>query len=179
MNDGNHIQTITGLWVDPLSGNVALPRLEDIAHSLSLINRFNGHTVTPWSVAAHSLCCYTLATPPAKRLALFHDAAEAYCGDWQRPVKHRLPGEFRDAETKLAAAIYAAHGVNAAHGPEVKHIDDLMCQVERYVLCNAPAVGNDDPLWRQACELVSWYQYQTWRGIKEQWLQAEAQCRSN
>lgn len=179
LNDGNRIRLLSGRWVDPLSGDVTTPLLSDIAHGLALINRFNGHTVCPWSVAAHSLCCYHLATPPAKRYALFHDAAEAYVGDWQRPVKHRLPPAFAEAEERFAVTVFRDFGVSRQCRAEVERIDDLMCAAERFVLQpGSPAAMSDDTQWRQAVDLINHYRDVSWEGIKNRWLQAEAQCRN-
>jgi hypothetical protein len=64
--------------------------LEDIAHSLSMQCRYNGHVKKFYSVAEHSvkLAQYILDTEkdePVRtilaRVALMHDAAEAYVGD--------------------------------------------------------------------------------------------------
>lgn len=62
----------------------------DIAHSLSMQCRFNGHTSSFYSVAQH---CYLVAdlVPAEDQLAaLLHDATEAYVGDMVRPLKEEM-----------------------------------------------------------------------------------------
>lgn len=62
----------------------------DIAHSLSMQCRFNGHTSSFYSVAQH---CYLVAdlVPAEHQLtALLHDATEAYVGDMVRPLKEEM-----------------------------------------------------------------------------------------
>lgn len=69
-------------------------RLMDIVWGLARLNRFNGHTRRPWSVAQHSLLCDDLLphdAHPALRLGvLLHDAHEAYTGDMISPVARSL-----------------------------------------------------------------------------------------
>ena len=69
--------------------------IESIAHSLSIINRFTGHTKRPYSVAEHSIVCVDIAEhlglPAYVQLAcLMHDAHEAYTGDCTSPAKQAL-----------------------------------------------------------------------------------------
>lgn len=87
-----------GPWIFTASGQRYFPtnprpeeiHIEDIAHALSQINRYTGHTVRPISVAQHSVLCARHASPEVALEALLHDAAEAYLGDLSRPVKQYL-----------------------------------------------------------------------------------------
>lgn len=166
----NCIQTLSGQWIDPLSGNLPCPMVEDIAHALSHLCRFAGHTKTFWSVAHHCLACYHVAPDAARRFALFHDAAEAYIGDWPRPVKHRIAG-LREAEERIVCRIYTAFGVRGHVA--VKDIDNSACEVERWLLCRGPAV--DDP-WGLAAE-IQWLRHITPTGAKDLFLRAEVESR--
>lgn len=67
--------------------------VDDIAHALSLLNRWTGHTYRPWSVAQHALIVAEIVQAMAPDLALaalHHDSAEAYLGDMATPVKRQL-----------------------------------------------------------------------------------------
>lgn len=80
--------------------------INDIAHSLSMQNRFLGHTRHPYSIAQHSLNCVAAAAsfhgvrdPNALLAILLHDAAEAYMGDIIRPVKYLFLAAVTAGET--------------------------------------------------------------------------------
>lgn len=95
------IQTHTGRQVTypPQAEQVCI---EDIAHALSRICRYSGHTPTFYSVAEHCCHLYDHALTAAKCRdthvgALLHDAAEAYLGDVPGPFKRLLP-DYRDLE---------------------------------------------------------------------------------
>jgi 5'-deoxynucleotidase YfbR-like HD superfamily hydrolase len=66
--------------------------LMDIAWGLARINRFNGHTIHPYSVGEHSMAVsqYIWNATQDRQLALaglLHDASEAYVGDLNGNLK--------------------------------------------------------------------------------------------
>ena len=61
--------------------------LEDIAHALSRICRFNGHIKNFYSIGEHSLLTSRMVEDRLKVDALLHDAGEAYMSDMSRPLK--------------------------------------------------------------------------------------------
>ena len=98
---GPWFQTFTGAKVNPMTLEPEDVRLEDVAHALSLICRFNGHCNRHYSVAQHSVAGAHVALSSGywhtehkhdrRNLALWfliHDAAEAYLQDLPRPVKY-------------------------------------------------------------------------------------------
>ena len=87
--------------------------IADIAHALSNICHWNGHTSRFFSVAEHS-CLVALEVARRGGDALYgllHDATEAYLGDVIRPLKRLLP-EYRDIEGRFyTEAIAPAFGL--------------------------------------------------------------------
>lgn len=117
------IETYTGKRFWPLEPDPSLVDIEDIAHALSIVNRFNGHAVAPYSVAQHSILCSQVAPPHLKLQALMHDAAEAYISDVTRPVKRFMP-EFRQIEDNLwKNGIAPRFQLSESLDPEVVAID--------------------------------------------------------
>ena len=87
--------------------------IRDIAHSLSLICRGNGHLRYFYSVGEHCIACYhEAAARDYPRIiqagCLMHDAAEAYLADLTRPTKMELP-EFILLEDKLNDLIWSKY----------------------------------------------------------------------
>ena len=134
-----YITTYTGVDFFPLVPVKDDIRIEDIAHSLSLLCRANGHYADFYSVAAHCINCYQEAcarteTPRVKLACLLHDAAEAYISDIPRPVKLDMPG-VEEIEDRLLNAIYEKFLGSALTDYEqqiVKIIDDAMLYYEFY-----------------------------------------------
>jgi len=96
--------------------------VEDIAHGLAFVARWNGQTLGdhPYSVAEHSLLVeqiYALQNPeaPAKwRLAaLLHDAPEYVIGDMISPVKSAIGPGYGALDERLTAAVHLRFGLPA------------------------------------------------------------------
>lgn len=81
------ILTRSGVKFDLLAPTAAMINPVDIAHSLSMQCRFNGHTEHFYSVAQHSCIVADLVPEEHQLAALLHDAPEAYVGDLVRPLK--------------------------------------------------------------------------------------------
>ena len=85
--------TRSGAMISILNPDPALIRLADIAHALSLINRYAGATLLPMSVAQHS-CLVSKALegfgPRLALLGLMHDAHEYLTGDITSPMKRAI-----------------------------------------------------------------------------------------
>lgn len=124
------IRTFTGRFVDPYTMDRGDVNIEDIAHALSMVNRFNGHTAFPISVAQHSVFVSRLCLM-APLQALLHDASEAYLGDMTKWVKHSeaLAG-YRRLEHQVQAVIYHAFELPVVEHPEIAVADRLMVRFE-------------------------------------------------
>jgi hypothetical protein len=128
------IETYSGVWFDAANPDHKMVRLQDVAHALSILNRFAGHTSAPYSVAQHSvLCSYTVADE-FKLEALLHDAHEAYVVDLPRPLKILLP-EYQEVEVNVQRVVREAFGLPSDRPPaEVMQIDTRMMVTEAKAL---------------------------------------------
>lgn len=84
------IQTRSGKAFDLLRPLASAIELDDIAHSLSMLCRFVGHTPHFYSVAEHSVYVSRCVPKRFRRAALLHDAHEAYVGDLSSPLKRSI-----------------------------------------------------------------------------------------
>jgi len=105
-----HIVTFTGEKFTPLEPDINQIHIEDIAHSLSLLCRANGHIDYFFSIAQHSINCANEAKARShssriQLACLIHDASEAYISDITRPVKLYL-NEYKVIEKRLQDIIY-------------------------------------------------------------------------
>ncbi|HEY3358692.1 MAG TPA: phosphohydrolase [Polyangia bacterium] len=133
------IETFTGRQFFPLEPRAADVDIADIAHSLALQCRFNGHCRTFYSVAEHSVRVSRLLPPELSLWGLLHDAAEAYVSDLPRPLKHTAPA-FREAEDRLLAVIVAQYGLPWPMPEAVHHADEVMLATElRDLMAPPPA----------------------------------------
>jgi len=134
------IQTYTGQKFNLLNPTPSTVNIVDIAHSLSNICRFNGHSSKMYSVSQHSL---TVAMAMKKDgfsdkealVGLMHDAHEAYIGDMMRPVKWALMDLFgfdiNKFENPIKEAISIRFNVDIiAISDEVKKYDDAVLRTE-------------------------------------------------
>lgn len=104
------IKTYTGVMFDPLNPREELVDIRDIAHSLSMLCRANGHFRSFYSVGQHCINCMHEAaargySPRVQLACLLHDASEAYLSDVTRPVKQELSG-YLEIEAPLQELIW-------------------------------------------------------------------------
>jgi hypothetical protein len=124
------IRTFTGKLVNPLDLRHEDIDIVDIAHALSLCNRFAGHTKFPISVAQHSVFVAKLC-PWEPLTALLHDASEAYLGDVTKWLKHSdAMAGYREAEERAQRVIYEVFDCALDSPPEIEVADRLMVQFE-------------------------------------------------
>lgn len=114
-------------WINTFSGQAVdldnpLPeqiKFGDIAHALSRLQRWCGHSRRPFSVAEHSVVVaqlvkdmhpWTMDPQEMVLAALFHDAHEAYTNDVSSPLKTLLP-ELRAIQSRLQTAIESSLGI--------------------------------------------------------------------
>jgi uncharacterized protein len=120
---------LSGRRLDLLDPSALDVEIEDIAHGLARVARWNGQTSGAhiFSVAQHSLLVEALArqkTPgldASRRLTvLLHDAPEYVIGDMISPFKAVIGDAYRGVEQRLLAAIHRRFGLPAQPTPELK-----------------------------------------------------------
>jgi 5'-deoxynucleotidase YfbR-like HD superfamily hydrolase len=94
--------------------------IDDIAHGLSRVARWNGQTSGDWafSVAEHSLLVERLAAsfkpdlaPRWRLAALLHDASEYVIGDLITPFKAVIGADYKALEHRLTTAVFLRFGL--------------------------------------------------------------------
>jgi uncharacterized protein len=120
---------LSGRRLDLLDPTPLDIEIEDIAHGLAFVARWNGQTLGDWpySVAEHSLLVESLfarlnpGQPARWRLAaLLHDAPEYVIGDLISPVNAAVGPGYDALDARLAAAIHLRFGLPAALPTRVK-----------------------------------------------------------
>lgn len=136
--------------LDPSEDDI---NIEDIAHSLSMLTRGNGHLKHFYSVAQHSVNCFREAESRgcSGRIqlgCLLHDASESYISDLTRPVKRNMT-EYLPIEERLQNAIYCRFGLPDLSAQElgiIGEIDDAMLHHEFLELMGVPIYENEPEL---------------------------------
>ena len=113
---------LSGRRLDLLDPTPVDIEIEDIAHGLAFVARWNGQTSGDfaYSVAEHSLLvealfCRISPKAPAKwkLAALLHDAPEYVIGDMISPVKAAVGSGYGELDDRLTAAIHLRFGLPA------------------------------------------------------------------
>ena len=120
----------SGHYFDFLEPRNNVVLVQDIAHSLSNICRFAGHTSLFYSVAQHCVLTSFLVPPADAMAALLHDAAEAYLGDVARPLKNLLP-DYKAIEARIEADVFAKLGIPLPLPESVKKADLILLATEQ------------------------------------------------
>lgn len=139
INTDPWIETFTGrrfYFLHPSPEDICI---EDIAHALSMICRFTGHTTNFYSVAQHSLLVSRWVSKNYALVGLMHDAQEAYLGDISHPLKKILP-DYRHIEEEIASAIRQKFNLPMVGWIETSRVDREVCYAEARALM--PNVGD-------------------------------------
>lgn len=144
---GDWICTYSGIDFYPLDPQPVKINIVDVAHALSMLCRFGGHTSQFYSVAEHCVRGTAAlrsqgASKIVQRAFLLHDASEAYLVDVPRPIKTSLVG-YIEIEKTLQAIIEAKFGVEVSEEERalVKHMDEVMLATEKRDLM--PSLSKD------------------------------------
>ena len=134
---------LSGRRLDLLDPSPLDVEIEDIAHGLAFVARWNGQTFGefPYSVAEHSLLVervYGEIAPNApvkwRLAALLHDAPEYVIGDMISPVKAAVGPGYKAMDARLMEAVHIRFGVPAeipkAVKAQIKRADRISAWLE-------------------------------------------------
>jgi 5'-deoxynucleotidase YfbR-like HD superfamily hydrolase len=122
---------LSGRRLDLLDPSALDIEIEDIAHGLARVARWNGQTSGAhiFSVAQHSLLVEALARARVPRLdrsrrlaVLLHDAPEYVIGDMISPFKAVIGDAYKAVERRLLAAIHRRFGLPIKSAPELEEL---------------------------------------------------------
>ena len=122
---------LSGRRLDLLDPSPLDIEVEDIAHGLARVARWNGQTKGShiFSVAQHCLLVEALARLRAPRLdrsgrlaVLLHDAPEYVIGDMISPFKAVIGGDYKSIERRLLSAIHRRFGLPPSNTGELDAI---------------------------------------------------------
>jgi hypothetical protein len=158
---------LSGRRLDLLDPSPMDIEIEDIAHGLARVARWNGQTIGEhaFSVAQHSVVVEEICVhiqpdlePRWRLAALLHDASEYVIGDMISPFKAALGLDYKKFEERLETAIHIRFGIPARTPAAIKTLikqADRACaffeatqlagftHVEALEFFDAPPVGYD------------------------------------
>jgi uncharacterized protein len=132
---------LSGRRLDLLDPSPFDIEIEDIAHGLARVARWNGQTrgPHPFSVAQHSVLVEAIARHqridlPARTCLtiLLHDAAEYVIGDMISPFKAVLGDSYKGVEARILAAVMLRFGLPAETPTAVRKLTKEMDAVAAY-----------------------------------------------
>ncbi len=134
---------LSGRRLDLLDPSPLDIEIEDIAHGLARVARWNGqtHGAHIFSVAQHSVLVETVASElfpdfagPERLAVLLHDAAEYVIGDLISPFKAVLGGDYKTVELRIQAAVHLRFGLkpelDASLKAGIKRADSIAAYFE-------------------------------------------------
>jgi uncharacterized protein len=122
---------LSGRRLDLLDPSPLDVEIEDIAHGLSRVARWNGQTTGPhiFSVAQHSLVVERIADRLEPSLGrgerlfmLLHDAPEYVIGDMISPFKAAIGDAYKRVETRILGAILLRFSLPARPSPQISRL---------------------------------------------------------
>ena len=125
------IVTCSGKKIDFLEPDPDQIDILDIAHALSVMPRFTGHTLLHYTVAQHSYEVSRQCSPENQLVGFAHDFTEAYIGDISKPLKSVIGNVIEEIEHRLWQAIAARFGLPTQIPDEVKEVDARMLFTEK------------------------------------------------
>jgi 5'-deoxynucleotidase YfbR-like HD superfamily hydrolase len=161
---------LSGRRLDLLDPTPVDIEIEDIAHGLAFVARWNGQTKGDYaySVAEHSLLVtdiFAAQNPKApvrwQLAALLHDAPEYVIGDMISPVKAAVGPGYGALDDRLTAAIHLRFGLPAqipvAVKRQIKKADKISAWLEATQIAGFTRAEADKFFGKQDPEVTSSY----------------------
>lgn len=132
---------LSGRRLDLLDPSPLDIEIEDVAHGLARVARWNGQTVGEhaYSVAQHSLLVeqiFNRLVPDAsiewQMLTLLHDAPEYVIGDMISPFKAVMGGNYKLIEARLESAVHVRFSLPASISVSLKKLIKRADQVAAF-----------------------------------------------
>ena len=133
---------LSGRRLDLLNPSPLDIEVEDIAHGLARVARWNGQTVGDhiFSVAQHTLLVEAIARIRSPRLdrkrrlaVLLHDAPEYVIGDMISPFKAVIGDNYKSVEARLLAAIHLRFGLSPTRDKDVETLVKVSDRAAAYL----------------------------------------------
>ena len=133
---------LSGRRLDLLDPSPFDVEIEDIAHGLARVARWNGQTIGdyPFSVAQHSLLVLDIARQISPRLdagaglvVLLHDAPEYVIGDMISPFKAIIGDGYKSVEKRILGAIHIRFGLPPAPPSKVSGLAKRADRVAAFI----------------------------------------------
>jgi hypothetical protein len=175
---------LSGRRLDLLDPSPFDIEIEDVAHGLARVARWNGQTKGEhvFSVAQHSLLVEAIAhaisgglSDPARLTVLLHDSAEYVIGDIITPLKSVIGEGYAAVEGRLRAAVHLRFGLPPEPPPDLarilKRADRIAAYLEATELAGFSRPEADEILGRPEIRPAGMERY------LEPWPTHEAQLR--
>lgn len=133
----------SGRQVDPWSVKPEDIDIASVAHSLSMLCRFGGHSNEFYSVAQHCVRAAQLVPKKDRLQALLHDATESFVQDLIRPVKCMLL-RYKELERDIWKQFAARFRLPEEFPASVMQADEVCLKAEIRQFMNPP--GRDTEL---------------------------------
>jgi len=158
---------LSGRRLDLLDPTPVDIEIEDIAHGLSFVARWDGQTKGDfaYSVAEHSMLVLELfrrmnpkADIKAQLAALLHDAPEYVIGDMISPVKAAVGPGYEGLDERLTSAIHLRFGLPAktpvAIKKQIKKADKVSAWMEAVQIAGFTKAEADKLFGKVDCDVI-------------------------
>lgn len=160
------VRMVSGKEIDLLNPASQMIDIEDIAHHLAKLDRYNGASPKfHYSVGQHCLYVTEILPKPLKLWGLLHDATEALCGDVVSPLKRLIPA-YKEIEAGISRAVCERFGLACLDYTPIKAADKAVMAAEMLQLFGWKDLAADvgvDPAQIKIKKM-------SWKKVREEFL---------